>query len=361
MTVTVFGRVVDHSGLAHQIYAVQGRYTPEIRHSFYQLAAGEFRRRQPGTICLDLDHDEVVGEVVYLEQAAGGLMAVATSERDDLEDLARDRDVFFSPSTDATVAGHDIELTGLALCCQSALIGQRPVTVLPGDLRAATEHVRLHRRDWGLVHRLERAAAYRSRRRFGDPHLIAVDPDHAAATDGTSAEVFAGRALARSRLEVRSVADVDVDRRQRVIEIIAAPHDVETTIYEPHRSYRESFVRGAFAGCEQRVERIRVNRDHDVQRLVGRAVRLDPHAFEGLVADLKIARTPLGDETLELAGDGCLDASVGFAIPAGGDTWSHGQTRRRVTRAHLDHVALVPAPAYETANVLAVRHLAMTH
>ena len=50
-----------------------------------------------------------------------------------------------------------------------------------------------------------------------------------------------------------------------------------------------------------------------------------------------------------------LDASVGFRVKPGGETWDAARTRRQVTRGELDHVALVPDPAYTGANVLAVR------
>jgi phage head maturation protease len=36
--------------------------------------------------------------------------------------------------------------------------------------------------------------------------------------------------------------------------------------------------------------------------------------------------------------------------------WSDNRTRRRIARAWLGHIALVPDPAYEDANVLDVRN-----
>jgi phage head maturation protease len=69
---------------------------------------------------------------------------------------------------------------------------------------------------------------------------------------------------------------------------------------------------------------------------------------------LRISRTPLGDETLELADDGVLDASIGFAPMVDGVRWNT-RTARTITRAFLHHIALVPYPAYKGANVLAVR------
>ena len=105
-----------------------------------------------------------------------------------------------------------------------------------------------------------------------------------------------------------------------------------------------------------------MNRDHDVTRTIGRVITFHPSRQEGLVADLRVANTELGTETLELADEGCLDASAGFALMRdkdgrpvpGAEVWEN-RSRRRLNRLFLGHVALTPEPAYETANVLAVR------
>jgi phage head maturation protease len=46
--------------------------------------------------------------------------------------------------------------------------------------------------------------------------------------------------------------------------------------------------------------------------------------------------------------------SAGFAVASSGDEW-HGPDHRRVRRALLDHISLVPQPAYEAARITAVR------
>jgi len=119
---------------------------------------------------------------------------------------------------------------------------------------------------------------------------------------------------------------------------------------------------GAYEGIEARNDRVRVNRDHDVTRTVGRAVRFHPSRQEGLVAEIRISETPLGEETLVLADDGVLDASAGFGllrdrqgkVVPGAETWERTD-RRRLNHLFLGHIGLTPEPAYETANVLAVR------
>jgi HK97 family phage prohead protease len=156
---------------------------------------------------------------------------------------------------------------------------------------------------------------------------------------------------------LRSVqSDMDVRYADRIITLVAVPYDEDAAVHSRGRWITESVAPGSFDGVEYRASRIRVNRDHDVLRSVGRAVTLYPSRVEGLVADLRIARTPLGDETLELAADGVLDASVGYAPMPGGESYTENRTRRRITKAFLGHIALTPEPAYEGANVLSVRH-----
>jgi hypothetical protein len=124
----------------------------------------------------------------------------------------------------------------------------------------------------------------------------------------------------------------------------------------PHegRMIRERFTRGAFAGLERRANRIRVNRDHHAERTVGRALTFHDRD-EGLIAEVRIAQTALGEETLELANEGALDASAGFLPMPGGESWHERRTLRRITKAWLGHIALTPDPAYLDARVLAVR------
>jgi HK97 family phage prohead protease len=156
-------------------------------------------------------------------------------------------------------------------------------------------------------------------------------------------------------LWVRAAELVAVSYPARTIEVIVMPYETETLVAHDGRMVTEIISRGAFDGIERRVNRIRANRDHERERTFGRAVALHPSREEGLVGEIKVARTPLGDETLELADDGCLDASAGFLPMADGMTWET-RSRYRITKAWLGHIALVPEPAYDGARVLAVRH-----
>jgi HK97 family phage prohead protease len=163
-------------------------------------------------------------------------------------------------------------------------------------------------------------------------------------------------------LEVRGGGVVgSVSFPKRTVTVVAVPYDTAADIVDRDgREYAEQFARGAFNGVQSRTGRIKVNRDHDVRRPVGRALELHPSRAEGLVAELRISATALGDETLALADDGVLDASVGFGVKAGDVEWGAGRRSRTIRRAFLDHIALVADPAYETANVLDVRHVEAT-
>lgn len=155
-------------------------------------------------------------------------------------------------------------------------------------------------------------------------------------------------------LWIRVAQLVDVSFAERTIELIVIPYETRTLVGYQGRMVYESISRGAFDGIERRANRVRVNREHERMQTIGRAVAFHPSRDEGLVSELKIAKTPLGDETLELAADGCLDASAGFMPMPGSMQWQD-RSAYRVTKAWLGHIAMTSEPAYEDARVLAVR------
>jgi HK97 family phage prohead protease len=160
-------------------------------------------------------------------------------------------------------------------------------------------------------------------------------------------------------LEYRTATQTSVNYAKRLVELVVLPYETETVVEHRGRMVREVISRGAFDGIERRANRVRVNRDHDVTRTVGRALSFYPSRDEGLVAELRIAQTELGDETLALADEGILDASAGFMPMPDGETWPD-RNLRRVEKAWLAHIAMTPDPAYETARVLSVRSQAPT-
>jgi HK97 family phage prohead protease len=153
---------------------------------------------------------------------------------------------------------------------------------------------------------------------------------------------------------IRSAQLVDVSFADRTIELIVIPYETPTLVGYQGRMVHESISRGAFDGIERRANRVRVNREHERMQTIGRAVKFHPSREEGLVSEVKIAKTPLGDDTLELAADGCLDASAAFLPMPGGMQWLD-RSAYRVSKAWLGHIAMTSEPAYEGARVLAVR------
>ena len=173
--------------------------------------------------------------------------------------------------------------------------------------------------------------------------------------------------MTQSEIEFRSAELVDVSYPKRQIDLIVMPYETETMIHEPGRSYTEIVSRGAFDGVETRTSQIKVNVDHrvSVEGTIGKTVALHPSRQEGLVAELKIFRGPAGDHALEVASESSLGASAGFSLlrdQTTGRVWPDAETwegrdRRRLNRLRLHHIALTPDPAYETAQVLAVRQV----
>lgn len=166
----------------------------------------------------------------------------------------------------------------------------------------------------------------------------------------------------RPPLEIRDSAVVTgVDFAQRIIEMVAVPYNEEAVVEYRGELWEESFAPGSFDGIETRKEPnlVRVNRDHDHTRTVGKVVRFFPSREEGLVGEVRIAPTMLGDETLTLADEDMLSLSAGFAVRGRDQVLDRsnrdGLPKRRITRAFLDHLAFVEQPAYVGARVLAVR------
>lgn len=158
-----------------------------------------------------------------------------------------------------------------------------------------------------------------------------------------------------SPIEFRTTSAFEVHWADRTIELCAMPYDSDAAVVVHGRAVVESCAPGAFDGVERRANRVKVNRDHNPLRTVGRAVALHPSRVEGLVTELRIAKTELGDETLALADDQSLEASVGFAVMPNGERWLEARSRRRLERLFLDHIAMVPEGAYAPVGAILVR------
>lgn len=200
----------------------------------------------------------------------------------------------------------------------------------------------------------ERVACHPSREK-AMAHMSALYANVPEARDSLSIPV----------VETRSAAVNDVDYGQRIITLLSVPYEVPTMVNFRGQPWSEVFTRTAFQGLDASKRSIPAtaslnvpNINHEGGRVCGRVINAYPDRPEGLVTDLKISRTPLGDETLELARDDALFASVGFMVkhPHRDERLDRINRTRRVDRAFLDHVALVAQPAYPGTKVLAMRH-----
>jgi HK97 family phage prohead protease len=157
-------------------------------------------------------------------------------------------------------------------------------------------------------------------------------------------------------LILRSSTIADVDTKLRLVDLIAVPYDEETDVIWRGEDWRESFDRSAFTGIEDHAGRVRVNREHVKGDTVGKVVSLTPGDPVGLRTVVKVAKSARGDDTLALAEEDMIGASVGYRVRQPSDVQFNRRTRvRRVMRAFLDHLAMVESPAYAGAQVLAVR------
>lgn len=164
---------------------------------------------------------------------------------------------------------------------------------------------------------------------------------------------FVGEIVERSDA---AVLTDDVNFRQRIIDIIAVPYEQDADIIWRGEVWHEVFTRGAFDGIEGNAGRVPVNREHTRGDTVGRVISLDPSDGRGLLASVKIARTLRGDDTLQLASEGMLGASVGYFVKRPSDVQlNRGSMVRRVKRAFLAHLAMTDSPAYVGAIPVAVR------
>jgi HK97 family phage prohead protease len=153
---------------------------------------------------------------------------------------------------------------------------------------------------------------------------------------------------------IRAAAIDDVAFGKREITLIAVPYNQEADVYDwGGGASKEKFVPGAFDGIESRTKQITLNRDHERARVIGVATSFDTKSERGLISTWKVSNTDLGTESLQLAADGVLRASVAFTARSQDMAVKDGV--RSIYRAFLIHTALTPEPAYSGAEVIDVR------
>lgn len=170
---------------------------------------------------------------------------------------------------------------------------------------------------------------------------------------------------ARGVVEERAATVDRVDFGQRILTVLAVPYEQPAPVEYRGEVWREVFSRAAFHGFDPgkpNARSVPVSAkltlpalDHVNSKLVGRVTHVHPNRPEGLVLDMRISKIPAGDETLQLADDGALFPSIGFMTRGGDQQLDRRQMSRRVNRAFLDHVSMVPTPAYDGARVLSMR------
>lgn len=157
-------------------------------------------------------------------------------------------------------------------------------------------------------------------------------------------------------VENRSVGQLtDVDKRQRLVDVIVLPYEQEGEVFHRGELWREKFTRGAFDGIENHAGRVRVNREHVKGATVGKVVSFDPKHTDGLLGRIKVVNSAEGDQVLALAEEDMVSISAGFVARPSDVLVDRRSKLRTVMRAFLDHVSFVEDPAYEGAKVLAVR------
>jgi phage head maturation protease len=168
----------------------------------------------------------------------------------------------------------------------------------------------------------------------------------------------------RAPIESRAATVEDVSFPERMIQVLAIPYDQEAIIEYRGQLWRETIERGAFDGIEKRPNRVKVFRDHEDgphlrgtgrSGLIGKVVSFSPEPPEGLIARARIAKTPLGDETLTLAQEGVLGVSAAFGVRGSDQVLNRTDGTRRIRRAFIDHLAFPDNGAYEGAEVIDVR------
>jgi HK97 family phage prohead protease len=126
------------------------------------------------------------------------------------------------------------------------------------------------------------------------------------------------------------------------------PYNTEARI----GSYTETFRPGAFADADP--TQVPLLAVHDREQLpIGRALSLTDGPA-GLDAELRVSKTTLGDEVLELVRDGAATGlSVGFQPLE--DAWNATRSKVERIKAKLVEISITAFPAYADARILAVR------
>lgn len=135
------------------------------------------------------------------------------------------------------------------------------------------------------------------------------------------------------------------DPAARTVSGMLLPFGVQTS-----DGRRIRFAAGSVEWQKAAVSRIKLDREHDLEQLLGSATKVTA-SENGVSAAFKIAKTPAGDEALALAADGALDglSAVVQIQDAVQDPNDEGGTL--VTSARLIRATLTAEPAFDDARL----------
>jgi HK97 family phage prohead protease len=142
----------------------------------------------------------------------------------------------------------------------------------------------------------------------------------------------------------------------RTLVLACVPFDTPTWVSDGGDPYREEFAPGAFAHVDAARTHLRRGHSTDVRNELGRGMSLWEDGG-WLIGEFRVARGEAGDQILNLVQDGMLrGVSIGFDPGVDEERVDrHGLLVRRKRVKRLAEVSLVDQPAYEEAEVLAVR------
>lgn len=355
-TTYVWGVAADSSGIivheSHEAIGLPGGgVRVERRTSHAREPASAYGLVHPAPMPMRWNHqEEQIGRILSLRRSHGLLHAIGQCDLtpDELQALTAEHGPLrWSTFTD-TRLGEPLTITEISLTPDPATVG------LP-EVRWHRPYVSKGNMPAWVSEELARAdkTEYRSRGelRVHDVGLASADE---YVQVGRDLQLLEDRVHPAAPVELRHASVSDVSFPQRTIEVVAVPYGQEALVEYKDETWYEHFERGAFAGVEAQPDRVKANRDHDKTRLVGKAIGFSDHE-DGLTGAFRIAKTPLGDETLTLASEEMLGASVGFASRRSDQVFDRSTRSRSIKRAFLDHLAFVPDSAYEGARVLGVR------
>jgi len=160
----------------------------------------------------------------------------------------------------------------------------------------------------------------------------------------------------RAPIEHRTASIADTNESQRLVTVVVTPYEEPATVMWRDELWNELFERGAWDRlAHTHPGRIRANRGHDKNRTCGKAMKFFPSRQEGLVAEVRMAQTALGDETLQLCVEDNISVSAGFGALPSDQVIDRSNRTRRIKSAYMDHISFVEDPAYTGARVLEVR------